>query len=249
MSLEFSLSRFWRVLRYDWHTQPIYPYLAVWGLLPLLMYFNITPHYRSDASKIMLTTLLYTGSALYAAMSFQQLSNTQQGRHYLGLPAAAIEKWLSKFTLVFLVFPVLTVLYYALGMGLLNSFLLRKWAIRYPILEWSSPAYWAIFFIFYLLLPIPFVSGLFWKRFGGFKTALVILLSAVLFVIVVNELDLIQSQNDSTMVLSIVHFQFGTQIRFPAAASANWKFWWFGVYIPDILLLLSSYFLLKNKEL
>ncbi len=247
LNIEFSFARFVRMLRYSWQTQSVLPYYVAIGLTPFVFY-GLAEGFNDDTSFICWSLLLSICGGLYAGMSFQEFSHPVRGRHYLSIPASVTEKWLAKFLLAFVVFPVLLTLFFRIILSLFNLLAVRIWVLRYGPMDWSGDDIQIFVFFFFLLLPLAFVSGLFWKKYGLIKTMLV--LTALFFLLVnLDSLLVFQSNNQVVTVLNLLSVPVLDQPVLPEYSGLNTRFWVFGGYIPSFLLLIASYLLLKNKEI
>jgi hypothetical protein len=256
MKLEFSLTRFLQTLRWSWQTQPLIPYMVMLGLIPFGYYFlaNLAYHQSNlenanDGIFFCLAIMMLLCGWLYAGISFQVLSKNTTGMQYLLLPASVLEKWLAKVIMAFVVFPLILLITFHLALWIFNFFAQSLIVFRYPPVDWEMHEIKIVFFFFYLLMPLAFVSGLLWKRFGFFKT---ILTGAVLLFLIVQYLiwsDFSNRNGSYRPLISDVVPPFMDFEGTPATKTLVDLFWLFAAYIPATLCFVASYFLLKNKEI
>jgi|JI7StandDraft_1071085.scaffolds.fasta_scaffold03909_8 hypothetical protein len=247
LNIEFSFVRFVRTLRYSWQTQSVLPYYVALGLAPFVFY-GLAEGFTAEGPFICWSLLLSICGGLYAGMSFQEFSHPVRGRQYLSIPASVTEKWLAKFLLAFVVFPGLITVFFRIMLGLFNLMAVRIWVLRYGPMDWSSDTVQIFLFFFFLLLPLAFVSGLFWKKYGLIKTVITL---AVLFFVLLNldSLMMYQSNNEVVTVMNLLTVPVLDASVSPEYSGLSTRFWLFGGYIPSFLLLVASYLLLKNKEI
>lgn len=226
------------------------------GLIPFGYYFlALEAYYQSSLDRANYSTffclaiMMLLCGWLYAGISFQVLSKNTTGMQYLLLPASVLEKWLAKVIMVFVVFPLIVLLTFHLALWVFNFFAQSLIVFRYPPVDWESFDIKIVFFFFYLLMPLAFVSGLLWKRFGFFKT---ILTGAILLFLMVQYLiwaDLPKSNAYFSPLISDVVPPFMDFEGLPTTKTLVDLFWLFAAYIPATLCFVASYFLLKNKEI
>ena len=248
MHIEFSLPRFWQTLRYTWQTQPLLPYMIMVGLLPF-GYILLGEYFNEDAPWAFFTVILFVCGFLYAGLSFKELNHPVTARQYLGLPASIAEKWMAKWLLAFVVFPLIAILFFQLSMLVFNTISLRLWTMRYLPPRWSCDAAHLVFFFFILIQPLAFVSGLLWTRFSVFKTLLAILVIGFILILIAARIE--QPYNDANQTMSLLSANVVPvlPVNLPDELRGYiQQFWLFGAYLPAFLLLIASYLLLKNKE-
>ncbi len=226
------------------------------GLIPFGYYFLVNAAYyqsnlenANDGIFFCLAIMMLLCGWLYAGVSFQVLSKNTTGMQYLLLPASVLEKWLAKVIMAFVVFPLIVLLTFHIALWIFNFFAQSLIVFRYPPVDWGSFDIKIVFFVFYLLMPLAFASGLLWKRFGFFKT---ILTGAVLLFLIVQYLiwsDFSNRNGSYRPLISEVVLPFMDFEGTPATKTLVDLFWIFVAYIPATLCFVASYFLLKNKEI
>lgn len=250
-----------RVFRLTWISQPLLPYFAMLAAIPF-MYLILSLDIRHFDGSFYTGALLlsffvfFCGSGwLYAGLSFSDLSQPDPARRYLMIPATVFEKWLSKTILTFIVFPITSWIVFNAAIALFKAITVRAFAFQYAPIDWSLVEYRAIFFLFFLLLPVGFAAGLMWKRYGIIKTivsafALMILL---FFLVSWRAGTTVSTSADGSYLketlfdnIVLPHFLNPDRVEMELPQHL---FWIIGFYLPSLLFFAATYFLLKEKEI
>lgn len=262
MSTSINFQRFLRVLHYSWQTQPISPYIVlILGIPVMYLTFMADAIAGSaqlyDFSQLPAFIFYFIGCGwLYAGLTFKELNKPETAIRYLHIPASTLEKWLAKFLLVFIVFPAITLLAFQLGVIVFNWLSAPIFTFRYGPFDYFRWELHGVYFFFFLGLPVAFASGLIWKRFGFAKTALSVFVVLVLSYMLnhaVNPYERHITSGEVTirmnsLFVGITPPFYAEDHLLPDTVRLLRWFWLLGVYIPSLLLLASSYFFMKEKE-
>lgn len=256
MRNRFDFRRFINMMWYTWVTQPLLPYIVMLAMVPFIYTFLSLGarsgdfNFYSKDHVIAFCFYLVACGWLYAGTIFYEYGKKSTSQVYMLLPASQFEKWLAKALLTFIVFPALLILFFQMAMAGFNFISIRLFACRYSAIDWGGLEIKLTFFIFYMAMPAAFTAGLIWRRFGFFKgIALSFILMMVLFNIINAGIEDVQYSGHTTRLIGIV---------VPPFALNNYKgdqyllvltFWVFSTYIPALLFALSSWFLMKSKEI
>ncbi len=256
MKNSFDFSRFVQVFRLSWQTQPLLPYIILIAAIPLmyLTFFMDARHERvslEDATPLIIFGIyLLACGWLYAGMIFSDLGRQGSATRYLMLPGSTIEKWLAKSLLVWIVFPVIGWIAFNVAFHLFEFFSVRWFAFRYDLIYWRSSDMFVVLFFFYLGLPAAYASGLVWKRFGIWKGLVFVF---TLFLILFNIINIGMYQypfgSGYGVLMNAVEVPFFETDHDTATRRLARLFWPLAMYIPGLLLLSSTYFFIKGKEL
>lgn len=256
MKNTFEFARFVQVCRLTWQTQPILPYILLVAMVPLMFLFffsdarGVYVTLQKDTPFHMFTLYVCICGWLYAGTAFYDLGRPDSASRYLMLPGSLLEKWLAKSLLVFIVFPLITFVAYNIVFRLFEFFSLRWFAFRYDLIDWSSGDMFIVLFIFYLALPAAYASGLFWKRFGVWKGLLFFFILFIILTQVSNmAMDRYYFGSGSGFLMQAVELPFYESGHDAATRALVRLFWPMAAYIPALLLLCSTYFFIKDKEL
>lgn len=256
MKNRFDFRRFIHVMWYTFVTQPLIPYVAALAAVPLMYFvfsFELNSGFNNfDSHTPLIAFCLYfiICGWLYAGMIFHEFRKRTAAGVYLMLPAARLEKWMAKALLSFIIFPAFLVFLFKLAMYGFEFISLPLFIFRYSPLDWSVVEVKLVFFVFYMVLPVVFNISLLWRRFGilkGIALAFTVLMS--LFYLI-QWLTTIPSTDSSTLLLiEVVNPFFLKSVCSGEACRLVWWFWLLSTYIPSLLFLMSSWFLLKSKEI
>ncbi len=256
MNNTFDFRRFIHVMWYTWSTQPLVPYIVMVASMPFLFFYlslearaGLVMFY-SDSLFLLFSFYLMGCGWLYAGLIFGEFSKRSTAGFYVQIPASHPEKWLAKALLTFIVFPTILCLFFRGSFWLFNIISVREFAFRYLPVDWGSRDLQVTFFIFFTSLPAAFSSGLIWRRFGIFKgLAFVFGLAVLLFYVVDTSFQEFASDMEYTVLLQEVNIPW-----FEMDCSADTQrlvniFWACAVYLPSLLMLVASWFLMKEKEI
>jgi hypothetical protein len=256
MKNAFNFQRFLRVLRLSWQTQPVLPYIVLVAGIPI-MYLILSMEarspfvsLRSDTPFLVFNTYFWICGWLYAGLIFSELEKSGTATRYLMIPASNLEKWLAKSLLAVLVFPLITWLTFNLAFKGFEILSLRSFAFRYPDIDWLSKDMFISFFTFYLALPAAYASGLSWKRFGILKGFIfVFVLLIILYYILQAGFEQFPYDSGQGVLLQEVKLPFLEQDSNAANQTSISLFWLLAAYVPSLLLLASTYFFIREKEI
>ena len=256
MKNTFDFTRFGRVLRYTWVTQPVLPYIVLLAALPLVFLYLLRRAATGDVSIfnddpfLIFITYFMGSSWLYAGLNFREFSRFGSASRYLLLPGSVLEKWLAKVLLTFFAFPLIAWIIFNLayqGLGILSARLL---AFRFAAIDWTSLDMQASLFFCFLTLPAAFASGIVWKRFGFLKgLVFVFVLFIILYFVVADSINRSSSKAPQAVLLQEVNLPFAG-LEYPDDTRLLVHlFWALAAYLPALLLLGSTYMLMKEKEI
>lgn len=252
----FEFRRFGRVLRYTWLTQPSLPYIVLVAALPFLFIFMLrqaASDYTSIFSEepVWAFNFYFTACGwLYAGLIFGEFGRFGTAHRYLLLPASVLEKWLAKILFAFLVFPLVIWLTFCLAFQILGVLTVQLYAFRFQAIEWDSSLIRATLFFFFLSLPGALASGIVWKRFGILKGGVLVFVLLVLLYFII-DLDTGYrglARESMGALLWAIALPFSDM---EGPARTRWLmqvFWVFAAYLPALLLLGSTYLIMKKKE-
>lgn len=261
MKNRFDFRRFVQVLRLSWQTQPVLPYILLIAFVPLLyIYFisdirnsgNVAPqrNYFSLGLYMAFCFYFYSCGWLYAGMICSEFGKQGAATRYLLLPASTLEKWLAKSVLALLVFPLICWLTYNLAFKGFEWLSMPLFTFRFEDIDWGSWEMQMAFYFFFLSLPVAYASGLIWKRFGVLKG---LVFMFILFFILFQFIQWVHEQHpyDSNIavLLQEVKPPFFDLKNGSSIQQLNHIFWSMAFYVPSLLLLASTYFFMKEKEL
>ncbi len=256
MKNRFDFRRFVRVLRLSWQTQPVLPYIVLVAAVPLLyLYFlgdarNVFVSLRSDNSFLAFNAYFCIAGWIYAGMAYNELGKQSTAVQYLLAPASTFEKWLAQALLALVVFPLITWLSFNLAFKVFELISVRLFAFRYPAIDWFSRDMRVTFFFFYLSLPAAYASGLIWKRFGMLKgLVFVFVLLLILFQVIRIGVEKHPYDSGWGALLQEINMPFLELDCDDATRRLVGIFWVLAAYVPSLLLLAASYFLIREKEL
>lgn len=198
-----------------------------------------------EAPQVAFILCLWLSGTIYLGHSFYELNSIQKGTQFLNIPASGLEKWLSKFFLAFIVFPIIITVAYAVLYYLFSLISPALFGLRFKPLLLDATPMKTTYFLFYAVAPLAFVSSLLWKKYGLLKTVLCAV--ALLFIIALSA-STFDVYMPNTTVFEVA-FPFDTSRLSPQMKRLNRFFWAFLVYIPGSLTLVASYFLMKEYEL
>ncbi len=256
MKNAFNFQRFLRVLRLSWQTQPVLPYIVLVAGIPI-MYLILSMEarspfvtLRSDNPFLVFNAYFWICGWLYAGLIYSELEKTGTATRYLMIPASNLERWLAKSLLAVLVFPLITWLTFNLAFKGFEILSLRWFAFRYPAIDWLSGDMFISFFIFYLTLPAAYASGLTWKRFGILKGFIfVFVLFIILYQFIQAGYEQFPYDSGWGVLLQEVNLPF-LEKNSNAATQTNVNlFWLLAAYVPSLLMLASTYFFIREKEI
>jgi hypothetical protein len=244
----FSFSRFLHTLRYCWQTQVRSPYITMLGLMPVFYLFLSA--FNEYIPWLCFSFMFYICGWLYAGLSFSELANPIEGRQFLALPASPFEKWLAKWVLSAIIFPMIMVCFSVVALQLFNLFAAPLMTVRYTTWSGSPVSYKLTFFFFFLLQPLWFAAGLFWKRYSllkfvGFLVGLIVLY--VFWRVVFPTVML--TDNGSFVRYELINLPFGEPQPNAQLATYQAIYWVMGFYVPSLLFLVASFYLFKQKEI
>ncbi|MCC6282540.1 MAG: hypothetical protein IT262_18190 [Saprospiraceae bacterium] len=256
MKNKFDFQRFVRVLRLSWQTQPLLPYIVLVAAVPLLyLYFfgdarSMFVSLRNENPFLAFSAYFCIAGWLYAGMAYSELSKPAAAVRYLLVPASTLEKWLAKAVLALVVFPLVTWLSFNLAFKGFELFSVRFFAFRYSAIDWYSRDMLVTFFFFYLSLPVAYASGLIWKRFGIVKGfVFVFVLFLILFQVIGIGFEKYPYDSGQGVLLQETNLPFLELDCDDATRRLVGLFWLLAAYVPSLLLLAASYFLIREKEL
>lgn len=254
MKNTFDLSRFGRVLRYTWSTQPVLPYVVLVAAIPLLFLYLLRSasreysHVFNDDPVLAFVCFFFASGWLYAGLSFREFGRFGSASRYLQLPASLPEKWLAKVLLAFGAFPLITWSAFYLAFQGLGVLLPRLVVFRFAPIDWQAILPTTLFF-FYLTLPAAFVSGIVWKRFGFLKgLILFFIVFVVLYFTAIDGVQRFAYTQAQTALFDELLFPYDRTDCSPATCAHIRLFWVLAAYIPASLCLVATYFLMKEKE-
>lgn len=158
---------------------------AVFGLMMLFAWFLIeTKDGYQYLNFNMFPLVLFGGGFVFTSVMYYEFSKKTGTHHYLSLPASTFEKFLSKWLITAVLFPIVTVLLFWIYVKLADQ--LHFSYTEEKITTWFINNWWTLFFIrIYLILQSVFLLGaIAFQKYTFFKTALVSILSFALFVII-----------------------------------------------------------------
>ncbi len=256
MKNKFDFHRFLRVLRLSWQNQPVMPYIVlIVGVKIMYLIFwgdarSVFIPLRSDTPFLVFNAYFWICGWLYAGLIFSELEKSGTATRFLMIPASNFEKWLAKSLLAVLVFPLITWLTFNLAFKGFEILSLRSFAFRYAAIDWLSRDMFISFFIFYLALPAAYASGLTWKRFGILKGFIfVFVLLIILYQVIQAGFEQFPYDSSEGVLLQVVNLPFyEVDINAATRTSVN-LFWLLAAYVPSMLLLASTYFFIREKEI
>ena len=252
----FDFRRFVQVFRLSWQNQPILPYVVLLGMIPLLLFFFVIDAFgayinlQSNGPFLMFNEYLFICGWLDAGVAYSELGKPGSATRYLMLPASALEKWLAKSLLVWIIFPVITWLTFNLVFEFFGWISLRWFAFKYRPINWVSADLGISLFIFYMALPAAYASGVAWKRLGILKG---LVFFVVLFIVLI-QLILIGTggfsfvNGKSSLIEQVSLSYYNDDIDADIQIMVRY-FWLIGILIPSFLLFISSYFFTRERTL
>lgn len=255
MKNTFDLPRFARVLRYTWATQPVLPYIVMIAAIPLMLTYLLRVA-GSDFSSIfgpelflVFVAYLFGCSWLYAGLSFSEFGHFTKASRFLMLPGSVFEKWLAKVLLAWFVFPLIVVVVFQLTHYFLDILTARLFAFRFRTFDTFLADMRLVWFFLLLTLPAAFAAGIVWKRFGLLKgIVFVFVLLLLLYFLVADGFERYNYASSTGVLLREVGFPFGKQDCTGDTCALVQLFWVLAAYLPALLLFISTYVLMREKE-
>lgn len=187
-SLTFNPQRFWLLLQKElWsgNKKPLIVAGAVFGFILTLALFMI---YTDDGYEHLnfniFPMVILGGGFIFTSVIYYEFNDKTGTHHYLSLPASTFEKFISKWFITAIVFPIVAVflfwIYAKIGDGIYNNYADSN------ISTWSVTNWWSKFFIklYFVLQSIFLVGAIAFQKYTLFKTALTGFLASVLFVLI-----------------------------------------------------------------
>ena len=256
MKNTFNFQRFLQVLRLSWQTQPVLPYIVlIVGIKIMYLIFlgearSPFVSLRSDNPFLVFNAYFWICGWLYAGLIYSELEKPGAATRYLMTPASNLERWLAKSLLAVIVFPLIIWLTFNLAFKGFEILSLRWFAFRYPAIDWLSRDMFISFFIFYMALPAAYASGLTWKRFGILKGFIfVFVLFIILYQFIQAGYEQYPYDSGHGVLLQEVNLPFLEKNSNAATQASVSLFWLLAAYIPSLLLLASTYFFIREKEI
>lgn len=187
-NLIFNPNRFLLLLQKElWsgNKKPLIVTGAIFGFLILFAIFMIYTEDGYHALNYNLFPLVLLGGGLiFTSVSFYEFNEKTGTHHYLSLPASTFEKFLSKWLITAILFPIATVILFWLY-SKIGDWLYYKHG-NYIVEEydgWSVTNWWSWFFIrLYLVIQtIYLVGAIAFQKYTFFKTSLSTFLTILLF--------------------------------------------------------------------
>ena len=225
---------------------------AVFGVMICNALFQIyTGDGYTDSSFITFPLVLIIGGLIFTSVIFYEF-NTQTGtHHYLNLPASTLEKFLSKWFITFIIFPIAAILFFGLYAFIADS--IYNYSTGKSVSTFDLTNWWSLFFIrIYLVTQSLFLVGaIAFQKFTLFKTALVGWLSTMVFALACAIMiriifaeyfeTLFLPREDITMILS------ENAINFLEFKLLNWVEYAAYFLLPPTMWVVG-FFKLKEKE-
>ena len=155
---------------------------TVFGFMMLFAWFIISNQGNfSDLNFSLFPFILFGGGFIFTSVIYYEFNDKTGTHHYLSLPASTLEKYLSKWFITAILFPIVTVLlfwiYVKLGDRLYFSYTEQN------ITSWFINDWWSMFFvkIYFVVQSIYLVGAIAFQKYTFFKTSLTTFLSMFLF--------------------------------------------------------------------
>lgn len=227
---------------------------AVFGFLilyALLMIYNKGPMYQFINWNLF-PMVLFGGGLIFTSAIFHEFNDKMGTHHYLSLPASTFEKFLSKWLITAILFPIVASVLFWVYTKIGDAFYLNY----YPgtdYIPWELTDWWSIFFLkIYIVYQSTFlIGGIVFQKYTFFKTSIVhwiislasVIIGAILFrIIFANQFEGLFSINqDIDMQTSdeVIHFMENKFLSILEFAL------WF--LVPPIMWAIG-FFKLKEKE-
>lgn len=183
----FDFQRFTLLLKKElWSgiKKPLIVVGATFGFILLFAFFMI---YTGDGYEHlnfnMFPMVLLIGGFVFTSVSYYEFNDKTGTHHYLSLPASTFEKFVSKWLITAIVFPIVAVLlfllYTKIGDGFYNYYIKPEVELS----SWSLSNWWSKFFIkiYFAAQSIYLVGAIAFQKYTLFKTGLIGFLAFLLF--------------------------------------------------------------------
>ena len=221
---------------------------AVFGLLMLFAWFMIETGEYKYLNFNLFSFLLFGGGFIFTSIIYYEFNDKTGTHHYLSLPASTFEKYLSKWFITAVLFPIVFVLlfwiYVKLGDRLYYSY------TEESITTWFINNWWTFFFIkiYFVVQSIYLVGAIAFQKYTFFKTSLTGILSFILFGILCLTAHRIifASYYDGLEIVEGFDTNHATR-DFVLGTMLNWAEYALWLLTPPIMWA-AGFFKLKEKE-
>ena len=149
---------------------------AVFGLLTLFAMFMI---YQGggyhDLNFNLFPFVLFAGGFVFTSVIYYEFNDKPGTHHYLSLPASTLEKYVSKWLISAIFFPIVTVLLFWLYTKVGDYIYYRNdFYVFDGYIPWSITNWWTLFFIkIYIVIQVQYLIGaIVFQKYTYFKTSL-----------------------------------------------------------------------------
>ena len=256
MNNTFDFNRFSLLLKKElWlgNKKPLIVAGAVFGFLILLALLQI--HVMDGYEGMnwnMFPLVIFFGGFIFTSIIFTEFNEKTGTHHYLSLPASTFEKFLSKWLITAIIFPIIAALLFWIYSKIGDTIFLNH-VEETNYTPWKITDWWSIFFLklYFVLQSIYLIGAIAFQKYTFFKTSLTVwlvcIISAVIFVvlfrIVFNEFfeTLFQPRTDIMWTTSdqVSHFMENTFQ--PILINACW-------FLVAPIMWTVGFFKLKEKE-
>ncbi len=258
MQNSFSFSRLWLLIKKQWFDNArlyLLSWLALVGVLSLVFFcwafFNTGNRYDAEDSFVIFLLFLFPVGFIFANTTFQALGNKAKGTDWLMVPATLSEKLLTGIVYALVIFPVLyTGIFVVIQLITFFLITLNPHNNLSQVRDfWSDLKIAAMFFI---PLQAAFLLGsVFFQRYTFVKTVLAIMIIGAVYALIIHFL---------TRSLFSGHLHFNSLFSVRTWEGDDSKIYsltkwvtevseWVLKYIWTPVLLVATYFRLKEKEL
>ncbi|PHN06509.1 hypothetical protein [Flavilitoribacter nigricans] len=199
---------------------------------------------------------LMVGGLIFTSLVFWELRGSASRQFFLALPATNLEKWMSKWVLSALLFPlILTVVYQLFAQYTYQRFLGMGFEMVH--LPLSDPWIWQWFFMYVLVQSIFFLGAVWVPRFSLIRTALMVagVLGLCILIYQFGLYTLMPALSEEVRDLAATATTSGFQLciepEFQSYLSSQYPFRFkmiFGLFLFPMAMLIS-YLKLKEKQL
>ena len=184
MNKTFDFNRFSLLLKRELWSGNKKPLIIVGAILGLLAAYSLFTIYTNDGYKFinfnLFPILLIIGGLIFTSVIYYEFNDKTGTHHYLSLPTSTFEKYLSKWVITAIVFPIITTLLFwgftKITDGIYYNYSGEKFS------SWSPFNWWSIFFIqiYFVLQPTYLVGAIAFQKYTFFKTSLSAFLTGLL---------------------------------------------------------------------
>jgi hypothetical protein len=203
MNNTFDFNRFSLLLKKElWsgNKKPLIVAGASFGFLmlyALFMIYNDGPAYRWLNWNVF-PIVLFGGGFIFTSTIFYEFNNKTGTHHYLSLPASTFEKFLSKWLITTIIFPIIVIILFSIYVAICDSSYIELMMNTHDATElrvnnyytpWKLTDWWSIFFLklYFVLQSIYLAGAIAFQKYTFFKTSLSLWLfgvaSAMIFVV------------------------------------------------------------------